>query len=151
MKIQAIRTKGFVARAIHLGMFLWAITHGKKPKKCYNHWSVVIDDKEYEAIGKGVVKHIYNPEKHKDYIEWEMPGRPVAYLELSVGKKYEYSNFLWHTFKIIFPKWIGSWTDKKLSCIELCTRVLQLEGYDVDKYMNPYELKEWLDNYKKYN
>ena len=149
-KIQAIRNKTFVPRAIHLGMWLYAVCNGYKPRKTYNHWSVIVDDVEYEALAEGVVRHKYNPEKHEDYIEWTLKGDPKIYLEAQVGKHYEYSNFLFHTLRIIWPKWFGSWNDKKFSCIELCTRTMQLQGYDVDKYMNPFELKRWLDENKKY-
>lgn len=149
-KIQAIRNNTFVPKAIHLGMWLYAKFNMLPVRKTYNHWSVVIDDVEYEALAKGVVKHKYNPETHTDYKEWVLFGDPTKFLEEQVGKKYEFQNFLFHTLKIIFPKWLGSWSSKKYSCIELCTRAMQDQGYKVNKYMNPYELDLWLDEYHKF-
>ena len=143
----AEHTHHFSSRLVHIGMFLFQTIRFEKPQKVYNHWG--FRDKKnnvnYEALAKGVTKTKRN--LVSDSLTWEIEITDEAYnyLEKQLNKKYEYSNFLFHALKIVFPKWLGSKTDKKHSCVELIERVLRKSGYNVPKFINPVELKLYLE------
>lgn len=147
MKIQGIRSHKFLPLAIQFHMWLYAFLRGKKFIKTCNHWSVIIGETEYEAIGKGVVKKPYIRNHH--YIkEWEIStiheADVVRLLESRVGKKYEFMNFLFHIFRVWFGGWWGSYSSESYSCIELTNEALKVAGYSIPKYFNPYETQTWL-------
>ena len=150
MKIQGIRSNKFLPRAIQLFMWLYAKLHRKPPIHCCNHWSVIIGNMEYEAIGKGVVMRHYSIRDHYYVKEWEVPiDNPLvvlSYLQKQVGKGYEFSNFFFHILKVMGFRWLGIYNDKRFSCIELVNRALQvakIEGFN--KFDNPYETQVKLD------
>jgi hypothetical protein len=140
-------TYHFSSRLVQIGMFLWQIIRFRKPRKIYNHWGFKIYDKDenYEAIAKGVEKT--NRKLASNNKIWSVVIYPEAfeYLNKQVGKKYEYSNFLFHAFRIIFPKWFGNKTDKRHSCVELVSRTLIKSGYNINVWSNPVELEDWLN------
>jgi hypothetical protein len=154
--IQGIRSKAFLPRAIQLFMWLYAKANHLPPIKCCNHWSVVLPDSlmEYEAIGKGVVRRPYSVESHEYVREWVLLLNDIAYeevvnyLESSVGKGYEFSNFLFHILKVAGFRWLGIYNDKRFSCIELANRCIQMSGYrGFNKFDNPYETQVKLTKY----
>lgn len=145
LKIIGERTSNFSARLIHTGMWIWQAVRFRKPEKVYNHWILQKEGFNYEATAHGVEKTV-RP-FHEDMVEYTIHVSPksIQYLESQVGKKYEFANFLFHTFMIILPHWLGNKTDKKHSCVELVTRILQQSGYSINTWSNPVELKNWLD------
>ncbi len=163
MKIVLIRTHNFSARLIHIGMFLWAILRFKKPVKVYNHCEIRYDNYTSGAVAEGVKTRLWEDfiKEHKGkyfkYIEYDINLKPFEknrvrfYLSKANGTKYEYSNFFWHTIKIILGKWYGNRSSKKLFCYEHCIRALNASGkFNLSPYMNPYEFKKWADkNLKK--
>jgi hypothetical protein len=54
--ITIIRTENFTAKAIHLGMWLWAKFRGLPVQKCFNHCEVRYAELTSGAIAKGVQK-----------------------------------------------------------------------------------------------
>lgn len=148
--IQGIRSNAFLPRAIQLFMWLYAKFHRLPPIKCCNHWSVIIGNMEYEAIGKGVVMRQYSIKSHKYVKEWQVqidnPMVVLAYLQDQVGKGYEFSNFLFHILKVAGFRWFGIYNDKRHSCIELANRALQIAGVEgINKFDNPYQTQVKLD------
>ena len=139
------RTKNFSARLIHVGMWLWQVLRFQNPEKVYNHWLIVFEGIQYEATDHGVIKN--NRKLSGDTVSYRIlvDKRAGDYLREQVDKKYEYANFLFHTLKIIFPKWLGNKTDRKHSCVELVTRTLRASGYSIKTWSNPVELKNWFD------
>jgi len=144
MKIQGIKSNAFLPLSIQLHQVFFAIARFLPIRWVSNHWSVVLGDWEYEAIGRGVVKRPYSLKDHHYVTEWEIklsPQKEVAiraYLDSLVGKKYEYLNFLYHIIRIWFGKWIGGKNDT-FSCIELVNSVLLRVGVNVSSYDSPYE------------
>ena len=158
VKIRIIRTHNFSARLIHVGMWLWAILRFKKPQITYNHCEIYYDGKSSGAIAEGVKtrdwEEVLNEHKGKyfSYIQYKLKLKPYEwdrakeYLNKVEGTKYEYSNFIWHTVKIVLWKWVGNKTDKKLFCYEHCIRFLNATTkYNINPYLNPYEFRLWAD------
>lgn len=158
--VQGIRSNKFLPLAIQFFMWLyrmrvnfvrWVLGKPLLPKiKTCNHWSVIVNGKEWEAIGKGVVRRDYNIDGHKYVKEWEVEtnfvNEVVYYLNKQVGKGYEVSNFLFHILKVMGFRWLGSWNDNHHSCVELVNRALQIAGVDtINKYDNPYQTQYKLD------
>jgi hypothetical protein len=160
--IQGIRSSEFLPRAIQFFMWLYVVRvnifrfFSRKPylkfiKTC-NHWSVVFKDrnKEYEAIGRGVVVRSYSLYYHQYAKEWDVPVQDIESLEeyciQQVNKGYEYLNFFWHILKVMGFRWLGSYNDNHHSCIELANRVLQMAGIEeINKYDNPYQTQVKLE------
>lgn len=156
LTIQGIRSNKFLPKAIQFFMWLYVVRvnicrfFSRKPylkfiKTC-NHWSVVFKDRnrEYEAIGKGVVLRSYSLYSHKYVKEWDIVVDDIDSLEnyciKQVNKSYEYLNFFFHILKVAGFKWLGVYNDNRHSCIELVNRVLQIAGVEgINKYDNPYE------------
>jgi len=161
--IRLIRTHNFSARLIHIGMWLWAVIRLRKPQLTYNHCEVGSADVTSGAIAEGVKTRMWvayvaeHKGKYFKFIEYRVKLKPHEwnrgryYLAKAEGTKYEYSNFIWHTIKIVIGKWIGNRTDKKLFCYEHGIRFLNATGrYNLNPYLNPYEFKTWADkNLKK--
>jgi hypothetical protein len=132
-------------------MWLYAFLRGKKRIRCCNHWSIIIGDTEYEAIGRGVVKRPYNISGHQYVKEWKIDSPYEAdvkrFLDDQVGKKYEVLNFIFHILKIWFGGWLGSYNQNQYSCIELVNTALQVGGISLNlsKWSNPYESQVWFD------
>jgi uncharacterized protein YycO len=135
-------------------MVVDAIRHFKVPSFTYNHSLVYVQGKVYEAVDEGVVcvsldEH-YSHDKYKrgfDKIEVtinltrEQERKALEYLKEQVGKKYEFSNFLFHPIKTIVGSWIGSTTDSRQYCHELTIRALNASGaYNLDPFLNPREI-----------
>ena len=159
-----IRTKNFVARAIHLGMYLWSLFRGLPQKKCFNHCEVRYGFSKnlkggytIGAIGSGTTKRPWNEYvnskkgkyfEHKDYVI-ELSDKDyhkvMEKLTELIGTPYEYQNFWWHLIKIITGKWKGSKTTKETNCYEVgLIAVSMVEKYgDVNIFMNPYEAEDW--------
>jgi hypothetical protein len=132
-------------------MWLYAKTHRKPPIKCCNHWSIIVCNLEFEAIGKGVVLRDYSIDDHKYVKEWEVyiddDTEVFNYLIEQIGKGYEFSNFFFHILKVAGFRWLGIYNDNRFSCIELVNRVLQIAGVeDINKFDNPYETQVKLDS-----
>lgn len=156
MIVRLEHTANFSARLIQFWMFIDALWHFKKPTFTYNHALIQDDSGVFEAIDKGVVytglSTHYSQKKYKlkfrdksiylGLTERE-EEKAIAYLISQVGKKYEYSNFLFHPIKTITGKWEGEKTDNRHYCYELVIRALNASGkYNLDPFMNPVEFEE---------
>lgn len=145
-------THNFTARLIQFWMFVHAVLHLKMPTVTYNHMAIY-DDREgivYEAVSKRVIGiSLADHEKHhpdkmtkelKLNLTLRQEYRMREYLKKQVGKKYEYSNFLWHVIYTLTGVWFGSQTDKRLYCYELGIRAMNASGaYNLPKFLNPFE------------
>lgn len=153
MKIIGVTSYNFTAILIHIGMVLWQLIHLRFPKIYPNHWVVEINGVFYEAISPRVVrwsesesesyhaKYVKKREVVKEYSLNEVERLNVTnWLNNQIGKKYEYTNFLFHFLKIIlFGLWLGDKSFKRHSCVEL------VEGAIGNvKYRNPVQLYEYL-------
>ena len=150
MRIQGSKSNAFLPLAIQLHQYFHALARFQPLRWICNHFSVIIGDWEYEAIGKGVVKRPYSLQEHHYAKEWKIPLSPEKesevqrYLDSLVGKKYEYLNFLWHIIRIWFGRWIGGKNDT-FSCIELVNNALIAAGLPVSSYDSPYETQTLLE------
>jgi len=139
-------------------MVVDAVKNFKRPTFTYNHSLIYVQGKVYEAVDKGAVcisldEH-YSEKKYKSgfYKEEitidltkEQERKAVDYLKEQVGKKYEYSNFLFHPIKTITGAWMGSNTDARQYCHELTIRALNASGaYNLDPFLNPREFENIL-------
>ncbi len=155
--ITIIRSYNFTAKAIHFGMWLWAILRNSKPAKCYNHCEFRWDNMTSGAISEGVKnrewlpywKHFKKAEKIDYWInftneEWD---RVIKYVRESKDTPYEFVMFWHHFLYILTNEWKGDNTDKKLFCLEYVIRILNVScKFDyINPYMNPYEFKIWAD------
>lgn len=157
ISISIIRTKNFTAKAIHLGMWLWAKLRGLPVIKCHNHCQVRFGEFTSGAIAKGVKTMFWldyvesHDGKYFEWIDYWIDTTPEqwtaikAYLKEAENTPYEFENFWYHLVKIITGKWKGSKTTRQTYCYEHGLRVLKLMGYDVDIFMNPYEFRVWAD------
>ena len=160
LTIQGIRSNDFLPRAIQASMWIYVVRvniwrfFSRKPYlkfiKCCNHWSIIIDYTEWEAIANGVIRHNYSITHHQYVKEWKIlvdnKANIIEYLRSQEGHKYEFLNFVFHILKVMGFRWLGSWNDRHHSCIELVNRALQLAGVEgIDKFMNPYETQILLE------
>ena len=146
-RIYGERSYNLSARLIHAGMWLYCKRYNIQHEKVFNHWGIEIGVNNWEAVSKGVSRTRRKLKKEHVIYNVELTRESIQYLKQQKGKKYEFNNFLFHALRIIFPKWLGSKTDKKHSCVELVTRVLRKSGYNVPTYSNPIELKRWCKKY----
>lgn len=159
--IRIIRTKNFTARAIHLGMWLYAVLRFKKPTKSYNHSEIGYKSILGGNMTSGAVAEGVRTIKWKDYLkahskieflEYKILLKPhewlrgKEYLGRAEGTKYEYENFWHHTIKIFTGIWKGSNRATELYCYEHVIRFLNATGvYNIDTNMNPYQFKIYAD------
>ena len=163
IKIVVIRSFNFTAKAIHLGMWLWAKFRGIPVQKCYNHTEIVWLDNVTNtwmtsgAIAEGIKTRQWEPYiNHFKKVEWiEYPVELTAaqwrdterYLLTAENTPYEFENFWWHLIKIITGKWKGSTTTRQSYCYEHTLRALKasrkfykwFNNKTLDLFMNPYE------------
>lgn len=163
IKIVVIRSFNFTAKAIHLGMWLWAKFRGIPVQKCYNHTEIVWLDNVTNtwmtsgAIAEGIKTRPWEPYiNHFKEVEWiEYPVELAAaqwhdterYLLTAENTPYEFENFWWHLVKIITGKWKGSTTSRQSYCYEHTLRALKasrkfskwFSNNTLNLYMNPYE------------
>lgn len=156
MRIRLEHTVNFSARLIQVWMFVDALAHFKRPTFTYNHALIEKNNRVWEAIDEGVVstslsmhfeRKKYSNKFTDKVIELNLSvleeAGALAYLESQVGKKYEYSNFLFHPIKTITDKWEGEKTDNRHYCYELVIRALNATGkYNLDPFLNPREFVE---------
>lgn len=156
MRVRLEHTSNFTARLIQFWMIVDALIRFKRPTFTYNHALIEYMGNVYEAVDEGVVyrslkdhfseKKFGKPYKEKiielDLSESEK-ARALTYLNSQVGKKYEYSNFLFHPVKTITGKWEGEKTDNRHYCYELVIRAMNATGnYNLDPFLNPREFVE---------
>lgn len=143
-------------------MFLWALLRNLPIKKTYGHCELVYEDPETGellstgAIAEGVRTtdfiHVATAKKVIDLKEFEITltysqyRKFHEYLRKTNGKKYEFESFFWHFVKILTGKWFGSKSSKETVCFEYVLTGLKELGYDVNVFMNPYEVIDWLKN-----
>lgn len=163
IKVVVIRSFNFTAKAIHLGMWLWAKFRGIPVQKCYNHTEIVWLDNATNtwmtsgAIAEGVKIRPWEPYiNHFKKVEWiEYPVEltdaqyrgMMRYMLRAENTLYEFENFWWHLIKIITGKWKGSTTSRQSYCYEHTLRVLKasrkftkwFSNNTLNLYMNPYE------------
>jgi len=156
MRIRLEHTANLSARLIQVWMIADALKCLKRPSFIYNHILIENEGNVYEAIDEGVVccslaKHFSHKKYRKPYkdeiidIEFSEAekARAIAYLNRQVGKKYEFSNFLFHPIKTITGKWKGQKTDNRHYCYELVIRAMNATGkYNLDPFLNPREFYE---------
>lgn len=136
----------WTSKIIRLGMFLFQVFRIKKPRRAYTHGGIRIGYTIYEATEKGVVKK--QRELKSRHKIWHVPveQKAIDYLKFQVGKTYEFANFFYHAWRIINSKaYKGSQTDEQFSCVELVCWLLIKSGYQLDFYLNPIELENYLD------
>ena len=156
MRIRLEHTSNVSARLIQFWMIADALIRFKRPEFIYNHILIENEGNVYEAIDEGVVccslaKHFSNKKYLKKYQEKiieldfseDEKARTIAYLNKQVGKKYEFSNFLFHPIKTITGKWKGQKTDNRHYCYELVIRAMNATGkYNINPFLNPREFYE---------
>ena len=153
MRIRLEHTANFSARLIQFWMIVDALIRLKRPKFIYNHVLIESNGFVWEAIDAGVVnstlsEHFSHKKYRKPYtdkvIELDFSeaekALAIAYLNNQVGKKYEFSNFLFHPIMTLTGKWKGQKTDNRHYCYELVIRAMNATGkYNLDPFMNPRE------------
>jgi len=156
MRIRLEHTANFSARLIQLWMIADALIRFNLPSFIYNHILIENDGAVWEAIDEGVVystlaEHFSHKKYRKKYeekiIELDFSetekAQAIAYLNQQVGKKYEFSNFLFHPIKTITGEWKGQKTDNRHYCYELVIRAMNATGkYKLDPFLNPREFYE---------
>lgn len=158
MIIQGIRSNKFLPRAIQFWMVVYWLRVNTwrfltfQPLLPYlrvpNHWSVIIDGQEFEAIGKGVVKEPYDISGHQWVKHWEVPDNADIddILEPTVDSGYEYINFLTNMIYALTGIWIGD-INGRWYCVELVNYCLIANGDKVvKKRWNPYQTAYYLDS-----
>jgi hypothetical protein len=145
--ILLIHSKNFIGRLIQFGMnverWRWL---SFKPfwKKVCNHAAICIDEFPgindvliAEAMGNGIIIHLFNPSYGKSKnIEITIYRPPLSKNELTriyneaikyKGVKYQFINFLQYIPKILFGIWLGRThveAEDKLYCTEYVALVL---------------------------
>jgi len=141
MRIRLEHTANFSARLIQLWMIADALIRFKRPEFIYNHILIENNGFVWEAIDEGVVDSTLSEHfSHKKYlkkyqekiIELDFPevekALAIAYLNQQVGKKYEFSNFLFHPIKTINGHWEGQKTDYRPQCHALYIQAIRRTG-----------------------
>jgi hypothetical protein len=159
MFIVGERTYGFLAKVIHLGMWLWQIAHFKLPKKYPNHFLIELEGNTIEAIWPEVVKVPLRKRAEESWV-WKVPDS--LYPTTMVGHHYEATNFYWHAVRIISmwfhlwlgegeePDWDGDETEREFSCVELTARTMRDLGHsDLNPFVNPVEFTDYMNKHYK--
>lgn len=154
-----VKTYTLTDKITSFGMWLWAILRNKPTKKTYGHCEVRYNDCTIGATREDVKPMPW--EKYKQlHPEADFLCYPFElnkdqevlfykYIESAKDMTYEYMSFWFQFLKIITGRWYGSKSDKQVNCIEFGARPLRdILNYDVDIFMNPYELHDWLENNK---
>lgn len=158
MIIQGIRSNKFLPRAIQFWMFIYFIRVNTwrlvtfqplLPRlRVPNHFSVINNLDEYEAVAEGVVKGEYNITGHQYVKHWEVPNTiDIGFLlDKTVHKGYEYINFLTNMVYALTGIWVGDFVNRWY-CVELVNFALIMNGdTNVKKRWNPYQTAYYLDN-----
>lgn len=162
IKIQGIRSNKFLPRAIQfwqtiykLRVNAWRYMTGQpllpNLRSC-NHWSIILQNgMEYEAIGKGVIKHPRDIQEHQYVVEWVIPAlfnkyKIEQFLDSQVGKGYQFSNFIFHMIYALTGWWLSPKFGNRWYCVELCCEVMAWLYTDIEVHHNPYQFQYILDS-----
>lgn len=128
-----VRNFDVLAKIIHLGMLVWYIMKGKKPRKVFNHAEIYVNGMVSGALARGITNRSYKKAfedgKKRELLFYDMnlneeqSNKLYEFCLNQGGKPYEYINFLRHLIDIFFGKWKGpkgKKAEKRVYCVEYC-------------------------------
>ncbi len=157
MIVQGTRSNKFLPRSIQFWMWVYFIRVNIfrfvtfQPllpyKRIPNHFSIINNLDEYEAVAEGVVKGEYNITNHQWVKHWTVPDTiDIGFLlDKTVHSGYEYINFLTNMIYALTGLWVGDVVGRWY-CVELVNFALIMNGdTEVKKRWNPYQTAHYLD------